>query len=286
MNWQRALPGVIIGAVVLFALSRLRGGSGGQVYNALVPTSSYTPPDRDEARAQAFDTLAGVGLGQLKLNQAGAEATQAFNLAKERITASVDLARLNNDAAFNRLSAELADRQYDRALQEKALDQTYALGQAGQLGQSLPGILQSILGAIGRGNQQSQGRSPGGSSGGGLPQSPPLNPNAQQRPRAANWNLIQRAIDNYRNSAVVAGDYDLGYLAPWDLSPWDWTTGYGQQGFDYWGGYYGNSDFLEPVGSVSTSYELFSPLGWWSDWGFESENDLWDWYAIDPDYFL
>lgn len=283
MNWQRALPGVIIGAVVLFALSRLRGGQT-QVYNALVPSSTYTPPDRDNARTAAFDTLAGVGLGQLKLDQAATEATQAFNLARDRIAGSLDLARINAEAAQNRLTAELTDRQYDRELQRRALDQTFALGQSGQIGNALPGILQSILGAIGRGGQQSQSRPSSGGSGGGMPQSPPFNPNAQ-RPRAANWNLIQRAIDAYRNSPVVAGNYDLGYVPYMDTSPWDWTTGYGQQGFDYWGGFYSNWDFMEPVGSVSTSYDLFDPRGWWYDWGFESESDLWDWYAIDPDYF-
>ena len=284
MNWSKALPGVIIGAIVLFALSRLRGGQA-QVYNALVPTSTYNPPDRDEARTAAFDTLAGVGLGQLKLEQATGEATQAFNLAKDRIAGSLDLARINADASMNRLTAELTDRQYDRELQRRALDQTFALGQTGQIGNALPGILQSILGALNRGSQ-SQSRPPsGGGSGGGFPGTPPFNPNAN-RPRPANWNLIQRAIDNYRNSPVSAGNYDLGYLSTIDTSPWDWATGYGESGFDYWRGYYNNSDFLEPVGNVSASYELYDPRGWWYDWGFDRQEDLWDYYAVDPDYFL
>ncbi len=284
MNWSKALPGIIIGAIVLFALSRLRGGQA-QVYNALVPSSSYTPPDRDEARTAAFDTLAGVGLGQLKLEQATGEATQAFNLAKDRIAGSLDLARINADASMNRLTAELTDRQYEREWQRRALDQTFALGQAGQIGNARPGILQSILGALSRGNQSQSRPSSGGGSGGGFPSSPPLNPNAN-RPRPANWNLIQRAIDNYRNSPVVAGNYDLGYLQGVDLSPWDWATGYGESGFDYWRGYYNNSDFLEPVGNVSASYELYDPRGWWYDWGFDRQEDLWDYYAVDPDYFL
>lgn len=285
-DYAKILPGVIIGAVVLFALSRLRGGQA-QVYNALVPSSTYTPPDRDSARVTAFDTLAGVGLGQLKLDQAATEATQAFNLARERIAGSLDLARINADASMNRLTAELTDRQYDRELQRRALDQTFELGRTGQISNALPGILGSILGALRGGSQSSQPRLPGGATGGGSPQSPPLNPNAQQRPRPANWNLIQRAIDAYRNSPVVAGDYNLSYQVPYvDLSPWDWAFGYGEPGFGYWNRYYDNWDFLEPVGSVSVDYQLFNPSGaWWTDWGFESESDLWDWFAIDPDYF-
>jgi hypothetical protein len=121
----------------------------------------------------------------------------------------------------------------------------------------------------------------GGSSGGGVG-SPPFNPNAsRQQPvtaaqRAASQNAVGRWLDRYRNTGAVSVP-DYGYLGEaqgYDLSPWDWLTGYGQEGFDYWQGYYTNADML---GTVSVDYQLSDPYGWTAD--------DYDWFAIDPDSF-
>jgi len=285
MDYKRLLPGVIIGAIVLYAISKLsKGSSSPQVYNALLPTSTDKPENRDAARVQGFSTLASLGLGQLKMQGEQNQLLATVDLAKQRFSNTLDLARIQDAGATNRLMAQLGDRAYDRELQQRALDQSFALAQTGQVSNGLGSLVGSILNAI-KGNQSQSRPSSGGSSGGGIPSSPPLNPNASRRP---NYNVIARWLDANRNNGPLTSPLydDLGYLQSQDLSPWDWLTGYGQNGFDYWQGYYTNADMLaEPVGSVTSSYATFDPRGWWQDWGFSSEDDLWDYYAVDPDYF-
>lgn len=285
MDYKRLLPGVIIGAIVLYAISKLsKGSSSPQVYNALLPTSTDKPENRDAARVQGFSTLASLGLGQLKMQGEQNQLLATVDLAKQRFANTLDLARIQDAGATNRLMAQLGDRAYDRELQQRALDQSFALAQTGQVSSGLGNLVGSILNAI-KGNQSQSRPASGGSSGGGIPSSPPFNPNASRRP---NYNVIARWLDANRNNGPLTSPLydDLGYLQSQDLSPWDWLTGYGQSGFDYWQGYYTNADMLaEPVGSVTSSYATFDPRGWWQDWGFSSEGDLWDYYAVDPDYF-
>lgn len=287
MDWQKTLPGLVIAAIVIYAISRLRSSGSPQVYNALIPTSTQAPDNRDAARTEAFSTLASVGLGQLKLDSENNQALQAIDLAKQRFSNTLDLARIQQQGLTDRLLAQLTDRNYDRELQQRALDQTFALAQTGQLGQQAGSLINSILGAL-RGNSASQAGRSGGASGGGsgLPSSPPLNPNARS-PQRANWNVVANWLDRYRNQAINLPDYEIAGQVPYvDLSPWDWAFGYGEDGFDYWNRYYNNYDMLEPVGSVSTSYDLFDPRGWWYDWGFGSESEFWDNYEIDPYFYL
>lgn len=286
MDYKRLLPGVIIGVIVLYAISKLaKGSSSPQVYNALLPTSTDKPDNRDAARTSGFSTLASLGLGQLKMQGEQNQLLASIDLAKQRFANTLDLARIQDAGATNRLMAQLGDRAYDRALQEKALDQSFALAQTGQVSGGLGNLVGSILNAI-KGNQSPQSRpSSGSGSGAGIPSSPPLNSSAARRP---NYNLIARWLDKNRNAPLTDPLYqDLGYASPIDLSAYDWLTGYGQSGFDYWQGYYNNSDLMtEPVGSVTSGYSLYDPRGWFQDWGFSSEADLYDYYAIDPDYFL
>lgn len=280
MNYQKYIPGVIIGLVVLYALSKLKGGGSPQVYNALLPSSTDRPENRDAARTEGFSTLASVGLGQLKLQGEANQLAQAVDLAKQRFANTIDLAQIQRQGAMDRLLAQLGDRAYDRALQERALDQSFALAQTGQVSGGLGQLVSGILAALKPSAQQSP-RSSGGSSGGGVG-SPPFNPNAnRQQPvtaaqRAASLNAIGQWLDRYRSTGPVSTpDYgSLGDAQGYDLGIWDWLTGYGQEGFDYWQGYYTNADML---GTVSVDYSLTDPYGW-------TDADY-DWFAIDPDSY-
>lgn len=278
MEAQRYIPAVVIGLVVVYALSKLKGGSSPQVYNALLPTSTDKPENRDAARTEGFATLASVGLGQLKLTGEANQLAQAVDLAKQRFSNTIDLAKIQQQGATDRFLAQLGDRAYDRALQERALDQSFALAQTGQVTGGIGQLVAGILNAL---KPQSQQQRSGGSSGGGVG-SPPFNPNAnRQQPvtaaqRAASQNAVGRWLDRYRNTGAVSVP-DYGYLGEaqgYDLSPWDWLTGYGQEGFDYWQGYYTNADML---GAVSVDYQLTDPYGWTAD--------DYDWFALDPDSF-
>lgn len=267
MNWKELAPGLAIGGIALFAIAKLasKGGSAQpSVYNALVPTSTQTPENRDAARVSAFSTVASVGLAQVAAKEKADETNSAFELAKLRFANQLtalgsqiwhaeETTRMNNASLLDRLRLELADRQYDRELQQRAIDQTYTLAQTGQIGNQAGNILASILGALNRGQQ---GRSSGGMGGG----TPGINPNANRQQgltdaqRAASRNRAYQMLANIWNrnasAPLSSPDYGfLGYAQPYDLSQWDWLTGYGQQGFDYWQG-----SGYDPQGSVSSSF--------------------------------
>ena len=258
MKYEKLLPGVIIGLIVLYALSKLKGGSSPQVYNALLPSSTDKPENRDAARVAGFSTLASVGLGQLKLTEQGSEAAQAVDLAKQRFASTLDLARINNEGAFNRLTAQLTDRNYDRQLQQRALDQTFALAASGQATNGVAALVNSILSAVRGSAGQSQARP--GSSGSTPPvSSPPFNPNAARQPaRPGSMNGVTAWLNRYFNAPLRYQNYpDLGYVPPREAYDWSapWDFGDSQLPLT-------NADMLTGVGS----YPIESgSADWWTN---------------------
>lgn len=314
MDWKKLLPGLLIGGIAIFAilkLSQSAGGSSPVISNALIPTANTPPPDsRDPARTQAYSTLAGVALGQQRLEQEGKAAQSAIELAKirfseqsnvllqnlglqrEGLATQLELEKIRQEGTNTRYAQEIADRNYDRALQEKALDQTYALAQTGAIGQQAGSVLSALMNALGRGNQQQSRPSSGGSagSGGGTP---PFNPNTSrpsaQQQAAARQNALAR-IGNWItgnsswNQPIAYQDYDdLGYPQSIDLSQWDWLSGYGDDAFDYWNGYFNQ---YEPIGNVTSSYEFGGIVDDWSYIpSFTWNNSLGDNYSYDEWYY-
>lgn len=274
MDFKKWLPAIAIGAVVLFIISRLKGSgsSAPNVYNSLVPSGGGKLPDsRDPARVSAYSTLAGVGLGQLNLAEKSKELDVSAGLARDRfayqlqalgsqIWNSEELARINNEGSLQRLQAELADRNYDRELQQRALDQTFALAQSGQIGNQLGSTIQALLNALGRGRQQAQ-NSRGGQSGGtgGTP---------TQQQRRTVPQMSQAALNRLRQSALMqaifgGSDPTAGYRTPpfnpqaylGFSDPGGFWDNYGgnysdlQQGLDWW------ANLNEPVGTVTSDFE-------------------------------
>lgn len=277
MNWKQILPGLLIGGIAIYALLKLSKGGGGSpgVYNALVPSGGTAPPDsRDPARTQAYSTLASVGVAQLGLAEKGRELDASLELARDRFGYQITalgmtnasqeaLANIQNNGLFARLQAELADRQYDRELQQRAIDQTYALVQSGQIGQTAGNILGALLNAIGRGQQQS--RSGGGSGGGSGTSGGATAPQRRTVPQmsAAAYNrLRQNALmqaifggPDPTGSGSIYPSFDpqayLGFADPGGF--FDNYSGQNysdlQQGLDWW------STLNEPQGFVTSDFE-------------------------------
>lgn len=269
---KKWIPGIVIAVVAIYALMKLRGDSGGsQVYNALIPSGGSAPPDsRDPARVQAFSTLGSVGLAQMSLAQKSEELAATVGLARDRFGYQLDALNIQNQGMLERLRAEFADRQYDRALQEKAIDQSFALAQSGQFGQQAGSILGALLNALGgRGQQSSRpggGGSSGGSSGGGMP--------SQQRRTVPQ--MSRAAYERLRQSALlqaIFGSVDPTGSGPIGINPDSWP-GFDDPGaFGLYADYSGLQDTLdwwrdltEPIGSVTSSYDLLDP---WYDVSFD-----------------
>jgi len=185
MDMQKLMPGVLIGGgalVTIYFLSKSKGSP--IVSNALIPTATpVQTPSSDPLKVQAFQTLGNVALGtqrlaeqsqsiaaqlqlgQYRLEEQKAVANASLEATKAGQATSLELARIAGTDAYNRLTAQLTDRNYDRQLQQRAFDQTFALAQAGQIQQGMAQLVNGILRAIG--GQQQAPRSSGGMSAGG-----------------------------------------------------------------------------------------------------------------------
>lgn len=262
-NVKKWIPGIIIAVVAIYALMKLSGNSGGsQVYNALIPSGGAAPPDsRDPARVQAFSTLGSVGLAQMSLAQKSEELAATVGLARDRFGYQIDALNIQNQGMLERLRAELADRQYDRDLQARAIDQSFALAQSGQFGQQAGSILGALLNALGRGQQQGS-RPSGGSSGGssgGVP--------SQQRRTVPQ--MSRAAYERLRQSALlqaIFGAADPTGSGPIGINPDSWPGFDSPGAFGPYADYSGLQDTLdwwrdltEPIGSVTSSYDLLDP---------------------------
>lgn len=199
MPTQNYIPAVAIGAgalVAVYLLSRNQGGGRAPIVsNALIPTSQPGQPiDRDPARVAGFSQLANVALGSQRLQEQSSSIAANLELGRFRLQEQsaviqaglqqglsaqqnqLELERIRQQGVQNRLQAEIADRAFDRELQAKALDQTLALAQQGQIQQGISGLLAALLGALRPQQQRPQQRpSSGGAGGAGTPQ--------QQRPQ-------------------------------------------------------------------------------------------------------
>lgn len=199
MDYQKILPGVVIAGVTLFAVYRLSGQSSRTpiVSNALIPTSQPGQPiDRDPARVAGFSQLANVALGSQRLQEQSSSIAANLELGRFRLqeqssviqaglqqglaaqNSALELERIRQAGAQNRLNAEIADRAFDRELQQKALDQTFALAQQGGIQQGIGSILGALLNALRPPNRQS-----GASGGAGTPPTFPRPSRPTQQPQ-------------------------------------------------------------------------------------------------------
>ena len=260
---KKWIPGIVIAVVAIYALMKLRGdgGGGSQVYNALIPSGGSAPPDsRDPARTQAYSTLGSVGLAQMSLASKGEELAATVGLARDRFGYQLDALNIQNQGLLERLRAEFADRQYDRDLQSKALDQSFALAQSGQFGDQAGSILGALLNALG-GRQQSSrggGSSGGSGSGGGTP-SQQQRRTVPQMSRAAYERLEQSALlQAIFGSGDPTGSGPIGvYPDRWpgfdDPGVFDYQYSGLQDTLDWW------RDLTEPTGSVTSSFDYIDP---------------------------
>lgn len=261
---KKWIPGIVIAVVAIYALMKLSGNSGGsQVYNALIPSGGSAPPDsRDPARTQAYSTLGSVGLAQMSLAQKSEELAATVGLARDRFGYQIDALNIQNQGMLERLRAEFADRQYDRDLQSKALDQSFALAQSGQFGDQAGSILGALLNALG-GRQQSSrggGGSGGSGSGGGTP---------SQQQRRTVPQMSRAAYERLRQSALlqaIFGSGDPTGSGPIGVYPDRWPGFDDPSDFGSYVNYSGLQDTLnwwrdltEPIGSVTSSYDLLDP---------------------------
>lgn len=258
MNWKRYLPAIVIGVVVLWLISRLSKGSGGgpNVYNALVPSGPVSVPNnRDSARVAAYSTLAGVGLGTAKLEAESKNLDAQIGLARDRFKYNLEALGVNNAGLLQRLQAELADRQYDRELQQRAIDQTFALAQNGQIGNQVGSILGALLNAIQGSRRQSPGSSGSGSSGSSSSGVPAQRRTIPQMSRAAYERLRQSALlQAIFGSADPTGSGPIG-IRPDSWPGFDDPQSYSgvQSTLDWW------SSLSEPFGSVTSSFDFIDP---------------------------
>ncbi len=293
MDWKKYAPAVIIGIVAIYLLSKFKGGGGTPIIsNALIPSGTIQPRDRDPARLAAFSSVASVVMGEQRLASDKANIAANLDLGKFRLQEQKDV--LNAQAGFqaaglsntlealklqiagNQSLAELQARErgFDRELQQRAIDQTYALAQQGQIQQGAAGILGALLGALGRGSQQVTGRSGGsmgaGSGGGAGATTPPFNPAGnrpvlRRNPQGGygydpNRSIIEAFLANSysrnSNNPLEYGTFyypDVaGVLTPPTFADWGWGND-PFQGLDPWGsgGSYGDSSPL-PESSYPT----------------------------------
>lgn len=269
---KKYLPAIIIGAVAVFLIFRLRGtGQGPQVYNALVPSGGGQLPDsRDPARISAFNSLASLGAAQIRadidrgnLALGGQRLEYQRELGLAQLGQQERVAQIQQAGILERLRLELADREYDRQLQARAIEQTANLAASNQAWSGASNFLGALLAGL-RSGQQGGARSGGMSGGSGGYGTPPINPNRGAMPastaaRIAAYNRVMDWINRNRvnpdapivdpNFALLDFDPSLYYReidnsllsgggGLWDWGFWDW----GFDGLGNGGGGGGYSD--------------------------------------------
>lgn len=152
-NFKKYLPWIIGAVVLVFILSRLRGGGG----TMLAPQTQLTETPQPDAyalpRFEAFQSLIGLASTQV---QADAETERAriagevtgraqdIQYALGRYALDVGLEKTDIIAEAQRRAAEIAmwSREQDRQVQQGAIDRYYSSRQG-------PGITTSIIQALG-----------------------------------------------------------------------------------------------------------------------------------------
>lgn len=160
-NFKKYLPWVIGIAIVLFILSRLKGGR-----TELAPQTQITetaqPDPFAELRGQAFGLLTQLGIAT---TEAESEYQQGLLRRETALDAlkfesdirskalDVDLAKsqLSSDIATRLANLSFLQREQDRQIQQGAIDRYYSSRQTGQILSSVNQALQSVFSGGGRG---------------------------------------------------------------------------------------------------------------------------------------
>lgn len=296
MDWKRYLPGLLIGAVALFAIFRLSKSGNGRapiVGNALIPANPpQVPPDsRDPSRVAAFGQLAGVALGGQRLQEQAASIAANLELGRFRLQeqtaalqagasrdlgaqqTALELERIRQAGAQNRLSAEIADRAFDRELQSRALDQTFELARQGNIQQGIGSLLGGLLGML-----RNQSRPSSGSGGAGQGSPRPQFPQPQPRMRFPSITipgigpfLTPPFVPEYPNFNPTFPGFDFSSFGP---SP--------SYDFPFLGMPFPEFDFGE-FPSYGGGFSEFPELSFPGDPGFI---DPYDFGSFGGDYFL
>lgn len=257
---KKYIPFIIIGVVVIYLVMKLvKSGSDSQVVNRVIPVQG----ENNEVALKQIDAQFALGKlqadAQSQLAQASITAennrlayqNKALELTSQTQLKALDIQsqRDQNLAAIARDSS-IADANIRfNAAQELQRQNKISQLQNSLLGSAVSSILQAIRG------QQQRAQSSGGSptsAGSGLP--------AGQTARTTRTSsALQRALAAFRGTSYpienvsLAGQY-ADYL---DLQPYYQNE---VNAYDNWLNYFPSGiSYAEPVGSVTSSYELFDP---------------------------
>lgn len=142
-KFKQYLPWIIVAAVGLYLINRLRGGR-----TVLAPQTQFTQTPQPDP----FATLRGEGFAELaRLGIASVESeTQR---ARDRIVGEVEIekARLSTSSFLQAANIEFLQREQDRRLQKGAIDRYYSSRDTANITSSVNTALSSIFGGGNRG---------------------------------------------------------------------------------------------------------------------------------------
>lgn len=278
-DWKKYLPFLAIGGVAIWLILKLsKSGSIGQVVNRVIPVQ-----EANDATALA-QIQAQFELGKMQIAAASELSGKQVDAERQRLEFAnraleiqgnygleglkIESAKATNQAQLQSDLAKIALEQngYETQLRANAANELLRQQQTSARNNSLL-QLGSLLSSLLKG-QQSQSKPQAGSAGsssGGV--TPAINQQAQRRQTSALQAFLNKYLPNY-NAPLSYQNYDsLGYADALDLTPYYQNE---VEAYDNWLDYQ-----TQPVGSVTSSYELFDPTTW--TW----EDEL----ALDPDSF-
>jgi len=264
MDYKKYLPiGIVI--IVIAYLLRKNSGGGVQVINRGVDfTQNKTSVNnRDAAQVSAFSQLASAAVGIENIGQRNNQAMLSLEAEKVRGNTQISMASILANS-----------RGYDIAQQLSAQDAISKRVYDAQNRQATLAGIGSILSAIGKLGQQSQGAKTtppiSGGSGSSIPSLPSAgnrtNNSQASRTRVGDW--VSRNL-SFLWSTPAEYNYDTSYLGSLNYPELSYPNEY-----DYWS----NTGWsYEPTGTVTSSFEPTGLAGgnWWdnySDWDFDPLN--------------
>lgn len=252
---KKYLPFVAIGAVVIWLVLKLsKSGSDSQVVNRVIPVQGE---DNTVALRQIDAQYA---LGKLQLENEAAIADKQVQAENQRLdfqnkaldlTAQYNLKALDIQAQRDQNLAAIArdTSLTDANLRLNAAQELQRQANTSSLLNSLMGLGSGLLQSLLRNQQQSRSGGSGGTSGGtsGGSTTPQRQPQRQ-----ANYNLIARILDRFRNQPYIFSNSSLAdqYVPYLDLQPYYQNE---VNAYDKWLDY-GN----DLTGNVTSNYDFGS----------------------------
>lgn len=150
MDWQKYLPWIIGGAILLYFLSKMRQKT------LLAPQTQITQtPQIDpylEARSKAFDSLVALAGIEAAQDTEKFKSVVGLTVANRSYDTQISLAQIYANAEMYAANLNLFQRNNDRQIQQSAIDRYYSSRNTQAIAGSVAQVLSSIFGSRGNSN--------------------------------------------------------------------------------------------------------------------------------------